>query len=206
MPGGNLSLQRMHFIAATGADVWRRSGGFFACLPISPIYPVLSLACPRLRTVSGFVRGQFGNRWPASAVAATGHIAAMPDIARQLVAPEIGAIGWESFRTHRRPAADHGVRDPRRFHLGSDLRAPASIAVVERLPIDVIVTVAGGRGHQTRPLTNTIPLANAVMRPSAAARRPRSLRRDPMSEEPPLESTSCVKRQASYECSRIPAW
>ena len=70
-------------------------------------------------TAADFVRGRFGNRWLALAVALTGIVATMPYIALQLVGMQvvIGAMGFETQRLRRRPAADHRLRHPRRLHL-----------------------------------------------------------------------------------------
>ena len=65
------------------------------------------------------MRGRFGNRWLALAVALTGILATMPYIALQLVGIQvvIGAMGVETQRARRRPAADHRLRHPGRVHL-----------------------------------------------------------------------------------------
>src|SRR5471030_484655 len=81
--------------------------GFFVMPYTVMIYPILYLIFPRLWSVchkhgyvtsADFVRGRFGNRWLALAVACTGIIATMPYIALQLVGMQvvIGAMGIET--------------------------------------------------------------------------------------------------------------
>ncbi len=102
--------------------------GFFAVPYTVMIYPLLYTVFPRLWAVahrhgyvtsSDFVRGRFGNRWLALAIAVTGLVATMPYIALQLVGMEvvIGALGRSEQRHRRRPAARHRVRHPGRLHL-----------------------------------------------------------------------------------------
>ena len=70
-------------------------------------------------TAADFVRGRFGNRWLALAIALTGIVATMPYIALQLVGMQvvIGAHGRIETTGPWRPAADHRVRHPRGLHL-----------------------------------------------------------------------------------------
>src|SRR6202142_1684578 len=81
--------------------------GFFAVPYTVMIYPLLYLIFPRLWSVchkhgyvtaADFVRGRYGNRWLALAVALTGIVATMPYIALQLVGMQvvIGAMGIET--------------------------------------------------------------------------------------------------------------
>src|ERR1700693_3292490 len=80
---------------------------FFAVPYTVMIYPILYIVFSRLWSVAhkhgyvtsaDFVRGRFGNRWLALAVALTGILATMPYIALQLVGIQvvIGAMGIES--------------------------------------------------------------------------------------------------------------
>src|ERR1700744_2873955 len=81
--------------------------GFFAVPYTVMIYPLLYLIFPRLWSVchkhgyvtsADFVRGRYGNRWLALAIAFTGILATMPYIALQLVGIQvvIGAMGVET--------------------------------------------------------------------------------------------------------------
>src|ERR1700736_945487 len=81
--------------------------GFFAVPYTVMIYPFLYLIFPRLWSVchkhgyvtsADFVRGRYGNRWLALAIAFTGILATMPYIALQLVGMQvvIGAMGIET--------------------------------------------------------------------------------------------------------------
>src|SRR4051794_3220850 len=81
--------------------------GFFAVPYTIMIFPILYLIFPKLWatahrhgyiTAADFVRGRFGNRWLALAVAITGIVATMPYIALQLVGMQvvIGAMGFET--------------------------------------------------------------------------------------------------------------
>ena len=102
--------------------------GFFAVPYTIMIYPLLYLVFPRLWSVahrhgyvtsSDFVRGRFGNRWLALAIAVTGVVATMPYIALQLVGMEvvIGAHGRRDRRSVRGFAAHHRLRHPCRLYL-----------------------------------------------------------------------------------------
>src|SRR6476469_3104052 len=81
--------------------------GFFAVPYTIMVYPILYIVFPRLWSVAhrhgyitsaDFVRGRFGNRWLALAVAFTGILATMPYIALQLVGIQVvlGAMGIET--------------------------------------------------------------------------------------------------------------
>src|SRR6185503_8422891 len=81
--------------------------GFFAVPYTVMIYTILYLLFPRLWSMAHkhgyvtsayFVRGRFGNRWLALAIAFTGILATMPYIALQLVGIQvvIGAMGIET--------------------------------------------------------------------------------------------------------------
>src|ERR1041385_2448554 len=92
------------FIAVPALAFGAGALAFFAVPYTIVIYPILFLMFPRLWHVShkhnyitaaDFVRGRFGNRWLALAVAVTGIVATMPYIALQLVGIQvvIGALG-----------------------------------------------------------------------------------------------------------------
>ena len=95
------------FIAVPALVFGAGAVGFFAVPYTIMIYPILFMVFPRLWSVShkhgyitagDFVRGRFGNRWLALAIALTGIVATMPYIALQLVGIQvvIGALGIEA--------------------------------------------------------------------------------------------------------------
>ena len=92
------------FIAVPALAFGAGAIAFFAVPYTIVIYPLLFLVFPRLWavvhkhgyiTAADFVRGRFGNRWLALAIAVTGIVATMPYIALQLVGIQvvIGAHG-----------------------------------------------------------------------------------------------------------------
>jgi len=134
------------FIAVPALAFGAGAVAFFAVPYTIVIYPILFLVFPRIWhvcnkhgyiTASDFVRGRFGNRWLALAVAITGIVATMPYIALQLVGIQvvlgalgIGGTGW---------AADLPLIIAfvilAAFTYTSGLRAPASIAIVKDILI-----------------------------------------------------------------------
>src|SRR3954452_2239377 len=135
--------------------------GFFALPYTILIYPLVFVALPRLWTVAhrkgyvtpaDFVRGRFGSRNLAPAVALTGLLARMPYIALQLVGIQVvlGAMGisgdWPLIIAFAILAA---------YTYQSGLRAPALIAVAKDALIYLTIIVAviyipgklGGFGH-----------------------------------------------------------
>ncbi len=116
--------------------------GFFAVPYTILIYPLMFLVLPRLWTVAqrhgyitaaDFVRGRYGNRWLALAVAVTGIVATMPYIALQLVGLEvvIGAMGVEFKGAFADLPLVIAFVILAAFTYTSGLRAPAMIAVVK---------------------------------------------------------------------------
>jgi SSS family solute:Na+ symporter len=117
------------------------------------IYPILYIVFPRLWSVShkhgyvtsaDFVRGRFGNRWLALAVAFTGILATMPYIALQLVGIQvvIGAMGVETSGFLGDLPLLIAFVILAAFTYSSGLRAPAMIAVVKDALIYVTVIAA----------------------------------------------------------------
>ena len=95
------------FIAVPALAFGAGAIAFFAVPYTTIIYPMTFVVFPRLWSVcrqhgyvtaADFVRGRFGNRWLALAVAVTGLLATMPYIALQLVGLQvvIGAMGIET--------------------------------------------------------------------------------------------------------------
>ncbi len=129
------------FIAVPALMFGAGANGFFAVPYTIMIFPILFLFFPRLWSVSrakgyitaaDFIRGRFGNRTLALAIALTGIIATMPYIALQLVGMEVVIAGL---------GIDGGVALFLAFAIlaaytyTSGLRAPAMIAVVKDLLI-----------------------------------------------------------------------
>jgi SSS family solute:Na+ symporter len=141
------------FIAVPALAFGAGAIAFFAVPYTILIYPILFLVFPRLWQVchkhnyitpADFVRGRFGNRWLALAVAVAGIVATMPYIALQLVGLQvvIGALGV--------PSAGYAGDLPlviafvilAAFTYSSGLRAPASIAIVKDILIYITAFAA----------------------------------------------------------------
>ncbi|MBR0799147.1 sodium:solute symporter [Bradyrhizobium jicamae] len=136
------------FIAVPALAFGAGAVAFFAVPYTIVAYPILFLAFPRLWyvchkhnyiTAADFVRGRFGNRWLALAVAVTGIIATLPYIALQLVGLQvvIGGLGisGEGY-TGDLPLVIAFIILAA-FTYSSGLRAPASIAIVKDILIYV---------------------------------------------------------------------
>ena len=135
------------FVFAVGAPA------FFA-VPYSLLnYPILFLFFPRLwnvcrkrgyLTAGDFVRGRFGNRWLATAIAITGIVATMPYIALQLVGMQvvIGALGLSGNGLASELPIIIAFLILAAFTYSSGLRAPASIAIVKDILIYITVFTA----------------------------------------------------------------
>jgi SSS family solute:Na+ symporter len=137
--------------------------GFFA-VPYAVIaYPYMMVVMPRLWrvcnrhgyvTFADFVRGRFGNRWLAGAIACTGILALMPYIALQLVGMRVVfvALGLEN---HSEAALIIAFIILATYTYSSGLRAPAVIAIVKDVMLYIMVLAAiiilplklGGYGH-----------------------------------------------------------
>jgi SSS family solute:Na+ symporter len=141
------------FIAVPALAFGAGAIAFFAVPYTIVIYPILFLVFPRLWhvchkhgyiTAGDFVRGRFGNRWLALAVAITGIVATMPYIALQLVGIQVvvGALGISGTGI----AADLPLIIAfvilAAFTYSSGLRAPASIAIVKDILIYFTAFVA----------------------------------------------------------------
>src|SRR5258707_10906474 len=119
---------------------------FFAVPYTIVIYPILFLVFPRLWNVchkhnyitpADFVRGRFGNRWLALAIAITGIVATMPYIALQLVGIQvvIGSLGISGTGLAADLPLIIAFAVLAAFTYSSGLRAPASIAIVKDILI-----------------------------------------------------------------------
>jgi SSS family solute:Na+ symporter len=122
--------------------------GFFA-LPYAVLaYPYMMVVLPRLWrvcnargyiTFADFVRGRYGNRWLAVAIALTGILSLMPYIALQLVGLKVifAALGL----TGETPLIVAFVILAA-YTYSSGLRAPAVIAIVKDVMLYVMVIAA----------------------------------------------------------------
>jgi SSS family solute:Na+ symporter len=137
------------FIAVPALAFGAGAIAFFAVPYTVMIYPILFLVFPRLWhvchkhnyiTASDFVRGRFGNRWLALAVAVTGIVATMPYIALQLVGLQvvIGGMGVSGAGYAGDLPLIIAFIILAAFTYTSGLRAPASIAIVK----DVLIYIA----------------------------------------------------------------
>ncbi len=157
--------------------------GFFA-LPYAVIaYPYMMVVMPRLWrvcqrrgyvTLADFVRGRYGNRWLALAIAVTGILALMPYIALQLVGMKVvfAAMGL----TGEVPLVVAFVILAT-YTYSSGLRAPAVIAVVKDVMLYAMVFAAiiylplklGGYAHifaaASAALATHKPAGSILLRP-----------------------------------------
>jgi SSS family solute:Na+ symporter len=141
------------FIAVPALAFGAGAVAFFAVPYTIVIYPFLFLVFPRLWNVcrkhgyitSGdFVRGRFGNRWLALAIAVTGIIATMPYIALQLVGIQVvvGALGISGTGLAADLPLIIAFAVLAAFTYSSGLRAPASIAIVKDILIYITAITA----------------------------------------------------------------
>src|SRR5277367_4744458 len=168
------------FIAVPALMFGAGAIGFFAVPYTIMVYPILYIVFPRLWSVAhkhgyitsaDFVRGRFGNRWLALAIALTGIIATMPYIALQLVGMQvvIGAMGIETSGLYGDLPLIIAFVILAAFTYSSGLRAPAMIAVVKDTLIYITVFAAivavpihlGGFG----PMFAAVPKAKLLLAP-----------------------------------------
>jgi SSS family solute:Na+ symporter len=136
------------FIAVPALAFGAGAIAFFAVPYTIVVYPMLFLAFPRIWhvchkhgyiTAADFVRGRFGNRWLALAIAVTGIVATMPYIALQLVGIQVvvGALGISGTGFWADVPLIVAFVVLAAFTYSSGLRAPASIAIVK----DVLIYI-----------------------------------------------------------------
>lgn len=141
------------FIAVPALAFGAGAIAFFAVPYTIVIYPILFLVFPRLWyvchrhnyiTAADFVRGRFGNRWLALAMAVTGIVATLPYIALQLVGLQvvIGGMGVSGEGYVGDLPLLFAFVILAAFTYSSGLRAPASIAVVKDLLIYITAFAA----------------------------------------------------------------
>jgi SSS family solute:Na+ symporter len=136
------------FVAVPALMFGAGAAGFFAVPYTIFVYPIMFAVFPRLWSVSrakgyltaaDFVRGRFGSRGLALAIALTGIVATLPYIALQLVGMEVVLAGlgihgeWPLIAAFAILAA---------YTWSSGLRAPAMIAVVKDALIYITVIAA----------------------------------------------------------------
>src|ERR1700716_1783214 len=141
------------FIAVPALAYGAGAIAFFAVPYTIVIYPILFLVFPRLWhvchkhgyiTAGDFVRGRFGNRWLALAIAITRIVATMPYIALQLVGIQVvvGALGISGTGLAADLPLIIAFAVLAAFTYSSGLRAPASIAIVKDILIYVTAFAA----------------------------------------------------------------
>ncbi len=141
------------FIALPALAFGAGAVAFFAVPYTVLIYPLLFIVFPRLWqvcnkhgyiTAGDFVRGRFGNRWLALAIALSGIVATMPYIALQLVGLQvvIGALGISGQGWVGDVPLVLAFIILAAFTFSSGLRAPAAIAIVKDLLIYITAFAA----------------------------------------------------------------
>jgi len=141
------------FIAVPALAFGAGAIAFFAVPYTIVIYPFVFVVFPRLWSVArahgyitaaDFIRGRYGDRWLALAVALTGILATMPYIALQLIGLEvvIAAMGVQlsGFLVYLPLIIAFTILAA--FDYFSGLRAPAAIAIVKDLMIYITVFAA----------------------------------------------------------------
>jgi SSS family solute:Na+ symporter len=122
--------------------------GFFALPYVVIAYPYMMVVMPRLWrvchrngyvTLADFVRGRYGNRWLAVAIALTGIMSLMPYIALQLVGMRVvlAAMGL-----HGEAPLIIAFVILAAYTYSSGLRAPAVIAIVKDVMLYIMVIAA----------------------------------------------------------------
>ncbi|MGH9414897.1 MAG: monocarboxylate uptake permease MctP [Terriglobales bacterium] len=140
--------------------------GFFALVYTILVYPFVYLVMPRLwrvsrrrdyTTLADFVRGRYGSRPLASAIAITGILATLPYLALQLLGMQV-AIAALGFRSPA-AASDVGLFIAflilAAYDYVSGLRAPAIVAIAKDAMVYIVILAAviwipirlGGYGH-----------------------------------------------------------
>jgi SSS family solute:Na+ symporter len=171
------------FIAVPALAFGSGAVAFFAVPYTIVLYPIFFLVFPRIWhvchkhnyiTAADFVRGRFGSRWLALAIAVTGIIATMPYIALQLVGLQvvIGGLGISGtgIASYLPLIIAFGILAA--FTRTSGLRAPASIAIVKDALIYITTLAAiivipvqlGGFGK----IFAAVPRAQLLLAPPGA--------------------------------------
>jgi solute:Na+ symporter, SSS family len=141
------------FIAVPALMFGAGAVGFFAVPYTIMVYPFVFVVFPRLWSVArqngyitaaDFVRGRYGSRWLALAVAVTGIVATMPYIALQLVGIQvvIAGLGIQGAGWVGDLPLVIAFVILAAFTYTSGLRAPAAIAIVKDTLIWITVIAA----------------------------------------------------------------
>ena len=141
------------FIAVPALAFGAGALAFFAVPYTIVVYPFVFVVFPRLWSVArargyitaaDFVRGRYGDRWLALAVAITGILATLPYIALQLVGLEvvIAAMGVQLSGALVYLPLIISFTILAAFDYFSGLRAPAAIAIIKDLMIYITVFAA----------------------------------------------------------------
>src|SRR5438552_9724545 len=141
------------FIAVPALAFGAGALAFFAVPYTIVIYPFVFVVFPRLWSVArargyitaaDFVRGRYGDRWLALAVALTGILATLPYIALQVVGLEvvIGAMGVQLSGGFIYLPLIIAFAILAAVDDFSGLRAPAAIAIIKDIMIYITVLVA----------------------------------------------------------------
>ncbi len=141
------------FIAVPALAFGAGAIAFFAVPYTIMVYPFVFVVFPRMWSVarnngyitaSDFVRGRYGSRWLALAVAITGIVATMPYIALQLVGIQvvIAGLGIEGVGWLADLPLIIAFVILAAFTYSSGLRAPAAIAIVKDTLIWITVIAA----------------------------------------------------------------
>jgi SSS family solute:Na+ symporter len=138
------------FIAVPAAAFGAGAIAFFAVPYTIVVYPFVFLVFPRLWSVArargyitaaDFVRGRYGDRWLALAIATTGILATLPYVALQLIGLEvvIAAMGVQlgGFLVYLPLIISFAILAAFDFFAG--LRAPAAIAIIKDIMIYITV-------------------------------------------------------------------
>ena len=144
-------LYTAYTVIAVPAALYGGGAFFFFAVPYAVIaYPYMMVVMPRLWrvchrhgyiTFADFVRGRYGNRWLAAAIALTGILALMPYIALQLVGMRVVFIAM-GLENHSEAALILSFIVLATYTYSSGLRAPAVIAVVKDVMLYVMVFAA----------------------------------------------------------------
>jgi len=141
------------FIAVPALAFGAGALAFFAVPYTIVVYPFVFIVFPRLWSVArargyitaaDFIRGRYGDRWLALAIALTGILATMPYIALQLIGLEvvIGAMGVQLAGALVYLPLIISFAILAAFDFFSGLRAPAAIAIVKDIMIYITVFAA----------------------------------------------------------------
>jgi solute:Na+ symporter, SSS family len=168
------------FIAVPALAYGSGALAFFAVPYTIVVYPFVFVVFPRLWSVArrhgyitaaDFVRGRYGNKWLALAIAITGIVATMPYIALQLVGIQvvIAALGLGATGLLGDLPLIIAFVILAAFTYTSGLRAPAAIAIVKDLMIYITVLAAvvvvpmqlGGYGK----MFAAVPAAKLILPP-----------------------------------------